>query len=212
MSTPIRFALIGNPNYLTSYMVANALKYGAIGVIFYRPGQHGRYKGTISGTPRIPAVGISSEQGEALLAQIEAGNNIVSWSGTAAERTPYAYSINHITDGRINGGQVVLQEQKMQRIRASYHSQNDQRPIWTERMAMTNSTGEFYSTGSSQMVMTPVVRDEFVPSDVAKQAMSSEPFDQAKVDAIKQAIQDGQYPLDSRRIAESFMAVERMIE
>ena len=58
---------------------------------------------------------------------------------------------------------------------------------------------------------TPAVRDEFVPSDVAKQAMSSEPFDQAKVDAIKQAIQDGQYPLDSRRIAESFMAVERMI-
>ncbi|MFB2642838.1 S8 family serine peptidase [Shewanella bicestrii] len=156
-----RIALIGNPNYLTSYMVANALKYGAIGVIFYRPGQHGRYKGTISGTPRIPAVGISSEQGEALLAQIEAGNNIVSWSGTAAERTPYAYSINHITDGRINGGQVVLQEQKMQRIRASYHSQNDQRPIWTDMMAMTNSTGEFYSTGSSQMVMTPVVRDEY---------------------------------------------------
>jgi negative regulator of flagellin synthesis FlgM len=57
----------------------------------------------------------------------------------------------------------------------------------------------------------PALRDEFVPSDVAKQAMSSEPFDQAKVDAIKQAIQDGQYPLDSRRIAESFMAVERMI-
>lgn len=57
----------------------------------------------------------------------------------------------------------------------------------------------------------PAVRDEFLPSEVAKQAMSSEPFDQAKVDAIKQAIQDGQYPLDSRRIAESFLAVERMI-
>ena len=57
----------------------------------------------------------------------------------------------------------------------------------------------------------PAVSDEFVPSDVAKQAMSSEPFDQAKVDAIKQAIQDGQYPLDNRRIAESFLAVERMI-
>lgn len=57
----------------------------------------------------------------------------------------------------------------------------------------------------------PAVRDEFVPSEVAKQAMGSEPFDQAKVDSIKQAIQDGQYPLDSRRIAESFLAVERMI-
>jgi negative regulator of flagellin synthesis FlgM len=57
----------------------------------------------------------------------------------------------------------------------------------------------------------PATSDEFVLSDVAKQAMSSETFDQAKVDAIKKAIQDGQYPLDSRRIAESFMAVERMI-
>lgn len=57
----------------------------------------------------------------------------------------------------------------------------------------------------------PAVRDEFVASEVAKRAMSSEPFDQAKVDSIKQAIQDGQYPLDSRRIAESFLAVERMI-
>jgi negative regulator of flagellin synthesis FlgM len=59
--------------------------------------------------------------------------------------------------------------------------------------------------------LAPAARDEFVLSDVAKQAMSSETFDQAKVDAIKKAIEDGQYPLDSRRIAESFMAVERMI-
>ncbi|MFV0594301.1 S8 family serine peptidase [Shewanella sp.] len=156
-----RIALIGHPNYLTSYMVANAMKYGAIGVIFYRPGQQGRYKGTISGTPRIPAVGISSEQGEELLAQIQAGNNVVRWSGIAAERTPYAYSINHITDGHIEGGQIVLQELKMNKIRASYHSQNDERPVFVDVMGMTNSTGEFYSTGSTQMVMTPVVRDEY---------------------------------------------------
>lgn len=67
------------------------------------------------------------------------------------------------------------------------------------------------ATNAASSTAAPAVRDEFVPSDVAKQAMSSEPFDQAKVDAIKQAIQDGQYPLDSRRIAESFLAVERMI-
>ncbi|MFB2649785.1 S8 family serine peptidase [Shewanella mangrovisoli] len=156
-----RIALIGNPYYLTSTMVNNALKNGAIGVIFYRPGLKGRYKGTIGGTPRIPAVGISSEQGEALLAQVEAGNNLVSWSGIAAERTPYAYSINHITDGRIDGGQVVLQEHKMQKISAAYHSQNDERPVFVDVMGMTNSTGEFYSTGSTQMVMTPIVRDEY---------------------------------------------------
>jgi len=36
-------------------------------------------------------------------------------------------------------------------------------------------------------------------------------FDRAKVDAIRHAIQNGQYPLDPRRIAESFVAIEQMI-
>jgi negative regulator of flagellin synthesis FlgM len=48
-------------------------------------------------------------------------------------------------------------------------------------------------------------------SDAAKKAMDEPGFDRAKVESIKKAIQDGQYPLDSRRIAESFMAIERMI-
>ncbi len=48
-------------------------------------------------------------------------------------------------------------------------------------------------------------------SDVAQKAMSEPEFDRAKVDAIKQAIQHGQYPLDPKRIAESFVAIERMI-
>jgi|LauGreDrversion4_2_1035121.scaffolds.fasta_scaffold1703478_1 negative regulator of flagellin synthesis FlgM len=54
--------------------------------------------------------------------------------------------------------------------------------------------------------------DQLVLSDVAKQAMSEGSFDRAKVDAIKQAIQDGQYPLNARRIAESFVAIEQMIK
>ncbi len=54
--------------------------------------------------------------------------------------------------------------------------------------------------------------DELVLSDVAKQAISEGSFDRAKVDAIKQAIQDGQYPLNARRIAESFVAIEQMIK
>jgi negative regulator of flagellin synthesis FlgM len=48
-------------------------------------------------------------------------------------------------------------------------------------------------------------------SDVAKKAMAEPSFDRAKVESIKKAIQDGQYPLDSRRIAESFVAIEQMI-
>jgi len=43
--------------------------------------------------------------------------------------------------------------------------------------------------------------------------MHEEPnFDRKKVDSIRQAIRDGQYPLDPRRIAESFLAIEQMIK
>jgi flagellar biosynthesis anti-sigma factor FlgM len=54
--------------------------------------------------------------------------------------------------------------------------------------------------------------DAFVPSDVGRQAMEVETFDKAKVEAIKDALRRGDYPLDSRRIAESFVAMERLID
>lgn len=55
-------------------------------------------------------------------------------------------------------------------------------------------------------------QDQVLLSETARQAMAAPEFDRAKVEAIKQAIQEGQYPLDSRRIAESFMAIEQMIK
>lgn len=54
--------------------------------------------------------------------------------------------------------------------------------------------------------------DRLELSDVARRAMEEPGFDRAKVEAIKQAIKEGQYPLDSRRIAENFMAIEQMIK
>ena len=45
------------------------------------------------------------------------------------------------------------------------------------------------------------------------QRMHEEPnFDRKKVDSIRRAIHDGQYPLDPKRIAESFLAIEQMIK
>jgi negative regulator of flagellin synthesis FlgM len=43
-------------------------------------------------------------------------------------------------------------------------------------------------------------------------AQSEMPFDTAKVDRIRQAIQQGQYAVDPKRIAENFMAIERMLK
>ena len=54
--------------------------------------------------------------------------------------------------------------------------------------------------------------DELHLSEVARKATQEPQFDRAKVEAIKRAIQQGQYPLDVRRIAESFVAIENMIK
>ena len=51
-----------------------------------------------------------------------------------------------------------------------------------------------------------------VGSKELKERIKQEPeFDRAKVDSIRDAIKNGQYPLDSRRIAESFLAIEQLI-
>jgi flagellar biosynthesis anti-sigma factor FlgM len=41
--------------------------------------------------------------------------------------------------------------------------------------------------------------------------MAEPDFDRVKVESIKKAIQDGHYPLNPRKIAESFHAIEQMI-
>jgi len=53
--------------------------------------------------------------------------------------------------------------------------------------------------------------DEFLSTNVVQRAKAEPAYDKAKVEAIKKAIQDAQYPLDSRRIAESFHALEKLI-
>lgn len=49
-------------------------------------------------------------------------------------------------------------------------------------------------------------------SESAQLELRAEQFDRAKVESIKQALQNGQYPLDSRRIAENFYAIESLIK
>ena len=53
--------------------------------------------------------------------------------------------------------------------------------------------------------------DQLHLSNVSQRVSDEPSFDSVKVASIKQAIQDGQYPLDPRRIAESFHAIEQMI-
>lgn len=54
-------------------------------------------------------------------------------------------------------------------------------------------------------------QDQLQLSDVAQKAMAEPAFDRQKVEQIKQALKDGNYPLNSRHIAESFVAMEKLI-
>jgi negative regulator of flagellin synthesis FlgM len=54
--------------------------------------------------------------------------------------------------------------------------------------------------------------DQLHLSNVTKRVADQPGFDRAKVESIKKAIEDGMYPLDPRRIAESFHAIEQMIQ
>ena len=58
---------------------------------------------------------------------------------------------------------------------------------------------------------TPAPTDKLELSAVARQASVEPEFDRAKVEAIKRQVEQGLYPLDARRMAESFMALEQMI-
>jgi len=93
------------------------------------------------------------------------------------------------------------------------------------RKAMEKSTKAATLAPSSLGVALPPETEVAVNKSVAaakgaevagfgaiKARLQQEPdFDRVKVDAIKKAIETGQYPLNPRRIAESFVALEQMI-
>lgn len=48
-------------------------------------------------------------------------------------------------------------------------------------------------------------------SDAVRRAEEKAAFDDVKVRQLKQAIENGNYPLDSRKMAESFVKLERLL-
>lgn len=85
------------------------------------------------------------------------------------------------------------------------------RPAASERTGDAPTAASRADLSAAASIETQPRRDELILSEAARQADRTESFDRAKVEAIKDAIRNGQYPLDSRRIAESFYAIERMI-
>jgi negative regulator of flagellin synthesis FlgM len=66
--------------------------------------------------------------------------------------------------------------------------------------------------GQPEAAKPPVSnQDTLELSEVAKRAAAEPSFDRDKVESIKQALRDGNYPMNARRIAESFVAIEKLI-
>ncbi len=83
----------------------------------------------------------------------------------------------------------------------------------TKRKALERPFGgESDPTKAANAQAVAAKDDQLLLSPIAKQAMAEPAFDRDKVEAIKQAIKDGSYPLNSRRIAESFAAMEKLID
>jgi negative regulator of flagellin synthesis FlgM len=74
-----------------------------------------------------------------------------------------------------------------------------------------NKTGNEASVEKTEVANPVPVNDEVILSETVEKAMAAGDFDEVKVAEIKQAISEGNYPLDERRIAESFVAIERML-
>ena len=58
---------------------------------------------------------------------------------------------------------------------------------------------------------TDAQRDQVELSDSVVRAIEDAKFDAAKVEALRLAIMEGNYPLDAKRIAENMLDLERMI-
>jgi negative regulator of flagellin synthesis FlgM len=82
-----------------------------------------------------------------------------------------------------------------------------ERKTTAERTARSDTLSEDVPAKAASVAQA----DQLQLSEVARQATREPEFDRAKVEAIKQAVQNGQYPLDARRMAESFVALEQMI-
>lgn len=165
-----KIALVDADYYVTSNQVAKALEHGAVGVIGSVINRSGRYKPNIPGRLDIPVVSITQEEMAAIYAELENNENLtISWSGTAHEHSPYVYSIAHWTDGSIETGQIKIKNKDLAQVEATYYTQGNARIKYSDTYTSLPSTGEFYSTGSPQMIATPQVRTEyFTASNVDK--------------------------------------------
>ncbi len=73
------------------------------------------------------------------------------------------------------------------------------------------SSGDKSAESATASAPMKVGGDEIKLSEATTAALESAEFDSEKVNQIKEMIAKGEYPLDEKRIAESFFALEQLI-
>jgi len=78
----------------------------------------------------------------------------------------------------------------------------------TDKKALSSNTS---ATDSKAAERKAVESGTLALSNVNQRVNNQPEFDRSKVEAIKASLKNGSYPLNPRRIAESFVALEQMI-
>lgn len=84
-------------------------------------------------------------------------------------------------------------------------------PLRPERIEGTPQAPQSSRQAEPGTAPTQPLRDEVTLSEAVQEKASGESFDASRVAEIRSAIERGSYPLDARRIAESFIALEQLI-
>jgi negative regulator of flagellin synthesis FlgM len=88
-------------------------------------------------------------------------------------------------------------------------------PTGPARTAADKTDKKSAAASLTDIAKTPerksIESDSLELSNVNQRVSNQPEFDRSKVEAIKESLRNGSYPLNPRRIAESFVALEQMI-
>ncbi|WP_221584217.1 S8 family serine peptidase [Microbacterium sp. G2-8] len=140
---------------------------GAVGMVVTVPGSTGRFNPNVYGAV-IPVVVVTGDTGERLAAEADAGA-IVTWDGTSVETSPYAYNLVERQSGRVSPGTIRVRDADLQAESGRYHSQGDERFLYTDTKFSLPGVSSTYASGTPAPVLAPQERtDLFTASpDVA---------------------------------------------
>lgn len=81
-----------------------------------------------------------------------------------------------------------------------------------DKLDKKSSAGKASAAPAAKAPVQPQGGDSVNLSNVQQRLNDQPDFDRAKIEAIKAAIQGGNYPINPGRIAQNFVSIEKMIQ